>query len=73
MMKLYGYNPDKILIGEIEVSEDPIEKGKFIFPANSTLLKPLAFKKGYDIKFDNDKWIYVEKINIKNEPEDMLT
>ena len=54
-MKIYHYNKDGVYIKESSARPDPLEKGKFLIPANATTEKPLACSKSEEVYFTN-KW-----------------
>lgn len=41
---------------------DPLDEGKYLIPANATLIEPLEIKEGYAICFDEqeENWVYIE-------------
>ena len=60
-MKIYNYNNEtREFSTESLATENPLEKGKFLIPANATIGEPLSFKEGFAVCFEADKWIYVE-------------
>lgn len=62
----YIYNKDKEFLCETEGQPNPLKKGKFFIPANSTTIKPLDPKDGFMVRFNVDKWEYVEDNRDKN-------
>ncbi|NOX15952.1 MAG: hypothetical protein GXP61_08010 [Epsilonproteobacteria bacterium] len=62
-MKLYHYDKGtKEFTSETEASINPLEKNKFLIPANATKVAPLASKKGYSQIFDEitKRWKYIK-------------
>lgn len=62
-MKIYNYDRDtKEFLNESEAKENPLEKDKFLTPANATDKKPLISKVDFAICFNvvNNAWEYVE-------------
>ena len=62
-MKNFNYNSKtKEFISESEATKNPLEKGKFLIPANATKIKPLVAKENYTICFNEklNKWEYKE-------------
>ena len=62
-MKVYNYNQTtKEFTNITEASENPLETGKYIIPANATIIEVQAVKDGFARVFDevNQKWDYVE-------------
>ena len=72
-MIAYQYDSEtKKYIGEIERQLDPLEslahgKDIYLMPANSTDIRPLEPKEGYDIIFNGTDWEYKE-IEKESEP-----
>jgi hypothetical protein len=65
-MKVYNYHYEtRVYMGEETADESPLETGVFLIPSNATATKPPEDKFGYEIIWDFDKWIHVEKV----EPE----
>ena len=62
-MKIYNYNRDtKEFISQTEASVNPLEKDKYLIPANATTIEAPPVKDGFARVFDKDnqKWDYVE-------------
>ena len=62
-MKIYNYNKDtKEYVSTTQASENPLEKGKYLIPANATTISINTDKDGFVQVFDeaNQKWDYVE-------------
>ena len=62
-MQIYNYNKDtKEYISTTQASENPLEQGKYIIPANATTIETVANKDVFVQVFDeaNQKWDYVE-------------
>ena len=62
-MKIYNYDKvTKEFISETNATESPLEKGKYLVPANATTIKVNAVKTGYTRVFNETKkvWEYVE-------------
>ena len=62
-MKIYNYNKDtKEYISTTQASENPLEKGKYLIPANATSIAIGNDKIGFAQVFDeaNNVWDYVE-------------
>lgn len=62
-MKVYKYDINGYVIGEVECQVDPkatavYGRTIYLIPANSTELEPLPEKEGYKVKFTAGKWIY---------------
>ena len=63
-MKIYNYHYEsRVFLNEEEADESPLEPGVYHIPANATIIPPLEEKFGYNVVWDFDKWIYVEKQN----------
>lgn len=60
-MRVYNYNEEGFFISEGIAQENPLRKGNFLFPANSTDIKPLKEKEGFNIFFNGKKWTYKKK------------
>ena len=62
-MTIYNYNNEfyEITIST-EARENPLEKGKYLLPANATTKAPLSAKDGFTVCFNEelDKWEYKE-------------
>jgi len=54
-MKIYHYNKDGVYIKEGTARPDPLDKGKFLIPANATTEKPPVCSKSEEVYFTN-KW-----------------
>jgi len=62
-MNIYNYNKQtKEFIFENTARENPLEKGKFLIPADSTTVSPLDNKDGFAVCFneEKEKWEYIE-------------
>lgn len=62
-MKIYNYNKEtKEFTTSTHATESPLEKGKYIIPANATIKEPLASKDGFAVCFNETKkeWEYIE-------------
>ena len=62
-MKIQNYNKEtKEFTTSTNATENPLEKGKYIVPANATIKEPLPLKDGYAICFNETKeeWEYQE-------------
>jgi len=62
-MKVYNYDKDtKEYISTTQASENPLEKGKYLIPANATTIAINADKVGFTQTFNEAKntWSYVE-------------
>ena len=62
-MKIYNYNKDtKEYLSTTQASENPLEKGKYLIPANATSIAIGVDKVGFVQVFNeaNKKWGYVE-------------
>lgn len=63
-MKIYRYHPhSRVYLGEDFADESPLEKGVFLIPANSTIIKPPIRQEGKIIKFIDSNWIYEDISN----------
>ncbi len=70
-MKVYNYHYEtRVFISEEIADESPLEPGVFLIPSNATTVPPIEEKFGYEIVWDFDKWIHVEKPENINEPSD---
>lgn len=67
-MLVYNYNPETLLYSHSndEGYESPLEKGVYIIPPNSTLIKPPTYEKGVLPKWNKElnKW---QEYKIPNE------
>lgn len=62
-MKIYNYNKDtKVFTTSTNATENPLEKGKYLIPANATEEEPLPSKDGFAVCFNEIKkeWEYQE-------------
>jgi len=62
-MKIYNYDRDtKEYTDESIARENPLEKGKYLVPANATSLEVLPAKDGFAVCFNKalEKWEYME-------------
>ena len=62
-MKVYNYNKDtKEYTSTTQASKNPLEKGKYLIPANATTIAIGIDKDGFSQVFDEDsqKWDYIE-------------
>lgn len=62
-MKIYNYNKEtKEFTTSTNATENPLEKGKYLIPANATIKEPLPLKDGYAVCFNEVKneWEYQE-------------
>lgn len=62
-MNIYNYNKlTTEFLKESQATPNPREKGKFLIPANATIIKPLDTKDGFSICFNKElkKWEYKE-------------
>lgn len=62
-MKIYNYDKStKEFLNAVDARENPLEKGKFLIPANATTIEPLVDKVGFAVCFDeaNNEWVYIE-------------
>ena len=61
-MIVYIYDENMIFHEAVIASENPLEEGKFLIPANSTKTKPPKIRNGYNIVFNpsGSKWEYIE-------------
>jgi len=62
-MKVYNYNKDtKEYISTTQATENPLEKGKYLIPANATTIAISVDKAGFAQTFDEVKntWDYIE-------------
>lgn len=64
-MVVYIYDNNKKYIGTRQAQIDPLETKKqgkeiYIMPANSTTIKPLELKDGYEIIWNSSNWEYQE-------------
>lgn len=62
-MKIYNYDKEtKEFTTSTNATENPLEKGKYLVPANATIKKPLPLKDGFAICFNETKeeWEYQE-------------
>lgn len=63
-MKIYNYHPTAFeFLHESIADPDPLDKGKFLIPANATTKEPPKVKEGHVLVFENNEWI--EKENHK--------
>lgn len=73
-MKIYNYHPDTgAYIGEGEADPNPMEKGKWLFPAHCTTKAPPAQKAGNIRVFLNGAWGYTlekDPVVVTPEPQD---
>lgn len=68
MPNAYRYDPETLLfVGEVARQKDPLEsniRGEdvYLMPGNSTLVKPMDEKEGFEIKYnpETDEWIQQE-------------
>lgn len=63
MMKIYNYNKEtKEFTTATNAAENPLEKNKYLIPANATIKEPLAPKEGVAVCFSEEKeeWEYLE-------------
>ncbi len=59
-MKIYNYDKvTKEFLSEGVASVNPLEKDKYLIPANATTIEPLSNKVDFAVCFIPDKWIYV--------------
>lgn len=57
--KIYHYHPEtKEYIGESLAASSPLEPDVFLIPAHATELQPPAVKKGKQLVFENEAWVY---------------
>lgn len=64
-MKIYNYNPlNGELISEGQARPDPLEPGRFLIPANATIIEPSS-EEGKVSCFINGEWINKEEIRGK--------
>jgi hypothetical protein len=69
-MKIYHYNPVTLqYIGEGLADQDPLEQGKWLVPANATLVNPLPTQDSKTIHFVNGQWVYQDIPQVEPEPE----
>lgn len=62
-MKIYNYNKEtKEFTTSTNATENPLEKGKYLIPANATDKEPLEPKDGFAVCFNekNKEWEYIE-------------
>lgn len=62
-MNIYNFNKEtKEFISKTVATESPLEKGKYLIPANATIKEPLATKENFAVCFNEDKqeWEYIE-------------
>lgn len=62
-MKIHNYNKDtKEFTTSTNATENPLEKGKYLIPANATIKEQIALKDSFAICFNEelDKWEYIE-------------
>lgn len=73
MEKAYHYDEKGYYTGEIKRQLDPLESKKaghpiYLLPASSTLVEPLAAKKGFKIKWNADASVWEYEKEKKKEP-----
>jgi hypothetical protein len=67
-MKIYNYNKEtKEFTTSTNATENPLEKGKYLIPANATIKESLLPKDGFAVCFNEEKkeWEYQEDNRIK--------
>ena len=52
-MEIYHYSKKGVYIKSGVARPDPLDKGKFLIPSNSTTEKPMEPKKGNEVVFNN--------------------
>lgn len=76
-MKIYHYHPRTgEYLGVGEADESPLEKGKYLIPANATTEEPPALNKGEVAKRKDNTWIkeiMPEPIEPKTEADTRIT
>lgn len=62
-MNIYNYNKEtKEIISQTIANPNPLEKGKYLIPANATIKEPLVNEENFVICFNETKqeWEYIE-------------
>lgn len=59
-MKIYNFNENGEYVSTEKADKDPLEKGKFLIPANSTIIPVLDKVPGKKRVFSNNAWSYVD-------------
>ena len=60
-MRIYNYNSiSGEFTGESIARENPLEKGEYLIPANSTTVAPPSDKVGFYTVFSDSKWKQIQ-------------
>lgn len=71
-MKVYNYNPNtNIFTFEEDADPDPLVLGRWLVPANATLIKPPIVENNVFLQFNESRQVWV-KIEIQQPPYNVL-
>jgi len=59
-MDVFNYDKDGFFIGCEKAEINPLEHGKYLFPANSTVIKPPPESETEIARFKNGKWSLIK-------------